>query len=307
MNQQDNQQYAIYDEFAAKHNAAFAAFKSMYEAKNPPPPKPTAARDMVSTIIILALSVVMVSSIVVSSSRTVVEFGGNLIGAMAFVMLEGGLVAYAFFRARRNASQSKIEDARRLATFGLVLAFASAIGANVDNVLKTHGLSIPQTVNTIINLLVALSAPTMAFISSDVLAIELMSGDRIKRQTEAVYQEAYSAWMESLNRAWSSQQRNWGVKVEVVSEPVRLPQTDTPALSASSVRTDSGQTDNGQTAQTGYGYNRTADGQTKVVEYLTLHPEHAELSSRKLAELVGVGHDTANKGRNAWRAMGQEG
>jgi hypothetical protein len=55
------------------------------------------------------------------------------------------------------------------------------------------------------------------------------------------------------------------------------------------------------------GYNRTADGQRRVIEYLNQHPEDAAMPSRQLAarieERTGirVGHDTANKGRNAWR------
>jgi hypothetical protein len=55
------------------------------------------------------------------------------------------------------------------------------------------------------------------------------------------------------------------------------------------------------------GYNRTADGQRRVIEYLNQHPEDAALPSRQLAVRiaertgVSVGHDTANKGRNAWR------
>lgn len=46
---------------------------------------------------------------------------------------------------------------------------------------------------------------------------------------------------------------------------------------------------------------RTSDGQARVIEYLNEHPDEADLPSRRLAELIGVGHDTANKGRNAWR------
>lgn len=46
---------------------------------------------------------------------------------------------------------------------------------------------------------------------------------------------------------------------------------------------------------------RPGGGIGRVIEYLTVNPADAQLSARKLAELVGVGHDTANKGRNAWR------
>lgn len=51
---------------------------------------------------------------------------------------------------------------------------------------------------------------------------------------------------------------------------------------------------------------RAADGQRRVIEFLNANPDDAKLPSRQLAarieEVTGVsiGHDTANKGRNAW-------
>lgn len=267
-----------YDELAAKHKAAYAAFKSIYEDKNPSPVKVEAARDIVSLIIVLALTVVMAASIVVSSSRTISEFGGDLIGTMAFIMLEGGLVAYAFFRARRNASASKIEDARKLATFGLVLAFISAVGANVDDVLKSHGIYIPPEVNTVINLLVAISAPTLAFISSDVLALELMAGDLKRRQAVTAYEEARRTWLDGLNRAWASQQSRWGVRVEIVNEAHSLPIQRMNSLNAANEQPHSDYSANSST-----GYTKRMDARSLVHEFFERHPDR--LNSR-LDELV---------------------
>lgn len=267
-----------YEEVAQRHNAAYAAFQSIYISKNPPPVKTNAGRDVVSLIIVLALLVVMVASIVVSSSRTIVEFGGDAIGTMAFIMLEGGLVAYAFFRARRNASASKIEDARQLATLGLVLAFVSAIGANIDNVLKTHGLSIPSEVNMVINLLVAVSAPTLAFISSDVLALELMAGEIKRRQAQATFDEKYQEWKEGMNRAWASQQGRWGVKIEIANEPNSLPIHSVNSLNGANEQPQLPPIVNSST-----GYTKRMDARSLVHEFFKQHPDR--LNSR-LDELV---------------------
>lgn len=48
------------------------------------------------------------------------------------------------------------------------------------------------------------------------------------------------------------------------------------------------------------GYRRDADAANKVSVYLDSNPDHAQMSSRKLARMVGVGHDSANKYRNEW-------
>lgn len=278
-----------YEELAARHNAAYAAFKSIYESKHPPPEPSATARDGVSLIIVLALTVVMVSSVIVSSSRTVEEFGGGWIGLMAFVMLEGGLVAYAFFRARRNARASKIEDARKLATFGLLLAFVSAVGANIDHVLKLHGITTPDAVNTLINLLVAVSAPTLAFISSDVLALELMAGEFRRRQARETFEASVRDWLDGLNRAWAGQQSRWGVRVDVRADTL---DGQTPQLSA--VRPADTPAD-GRGHGYGQGYNKRTDARTLVWTHFEQHPEDARLTVRELAEKIGVGKSTVSE------------
>lgn len=208
-----------FDELAIRHNAAMAAFKTMHEAKHPFPVKEKVSRDVVSLIIMAALSVVMVAAVVVSSSRTIDEFGGGAIGLTAFVMIEGGIMAYAFFRARRNASKTRLQNTVKWATAGLILTFIVGLGANVDASLKHQGVILPQWISTTIHLLVAVSAPTLAFISSDVLAIELMATDIKRRENDEKHKLECDIWWEGFNRSWAAQQKNWGVRVEI--EPQR--------------------------------------------------------------------------------------
>lgn len=204
-----------FDELAIRHNAAMAAFKTMHEARHPLPIKEQISRDVVSLIIVLALTIVMVAAVIVSSSRTIDEFGGGSIGFIAFVMIEGGIMAYAFFRARRNASEDRLAKTVRWATAGLILTFIVGLGANIDATLKHNGLTLPKEIDTIIHLLVAVSAPTLAFISSDVLAIELMATDIKRRKAEDSHRLALNEWWVGFNRSWAAQQKNWGVRVDL--------------------------------------------------------------------------------------------
>lgn len=212
MSDNDIQQF---DELAVKVKAAYAAHKEIYSAKYPPPQLKAVQRDYVSLIIMIGLVILMLASIVVSGSRTIPEFGGGFIGVVAFVMLEGGIMGYAFFYARRNVNENKLKDARRLALGGLGLAVIIALGANLDESLRQHGIMLPDWMRTGVNVLVALSAPGLAFISADVLAIELMAGDVRRRQNEQEHLQRMEGWQDGCNRSFAVQQKQWGLKIEI--------------------------------------------------------------------------------------------
>lgn len=270
-----------FDEFAIRHNAAMAAFKSMYEAKIPAPVKPRVARDVVSLIIVFALAIVMVAAVIVSSSRTIDEFGGGAIGATAFVMIEGGIMAYAFFRARRNASKTRLQNTVRWATAGLILTFIVGLGANTDASLKHQGIVLPQWINTTIHLLVALSAPTLAFISSDVLAIELMATDIKRREVEESHKAAMDEWQAGFVRSWAAQQKNWGVKVEV----------ENPGLSNGNPGNSIGNSGILPSKST-LGHTKKPDAAKRVKDYLEENPDAVNGNPLEIAAHLEVGKST---------------
>jgi len=279
----------IYEELALKHNAAYAAFRTMYEAKTPMPNKGKGGYD--GWYILLALVVMVVASIIVSGSRTVEEFGGGVIGFSAFVMLEGAIVTYAFFRTRTGFDEARIEDVRKLAKRGLMLAFGVAVAANIHAVLKAHGIVMSSYVVTIINLFVAISAPTLAFISGDVMALETMRITNRKRRIETDYQDKLDAWAEALNKSWQGQQSKWGVKIEVENERTVIPKADTGSRSLSALSEADGQrTDSGHGY--GTGYTKRTDARTRVVEHLEAYPADMVIPVRELAEKLGVGKTT---------------
>ena len=283
-----------YDEFAAKHAAAYAAFCTIYERENPPPVQPVVERE--SVFVPIAVVVMVLASVIVSGSRTVAEFGGGLIGLSAFVMVECGIVAFAFFRTRTGFTNKRMDDVRKLATLGLILAFVVGVGANIHAVLKAEGVGISDTVNTLILVLVGFSATTLAFISGDIMAVETLRNTYLVRKAQTDYQVALSEWRDGMNRAWDSRQKKWGIRVEKLSDETdKLPAPSTP-----SVYTDRQQTDS---RQTGFGYSRQPSGAQTVVDWLTQHPEDAELPLRELGTRAGVNKDTAAKGRRAWQAQ----
>ncbi len=281
---EENQALQQYDDFAVRHNAAMAAFKTMHEARHPLPVKEEISRDVVSLIIIVALAIVMVAAVIVSSSRTIDEFGGGAIGVTAFVMVEGGIMAYAFFRARRNASKTRLQNTIKWATAGLILTFVVGLGANTDASLKHQGVELPSWVNTVIHLLVAVSAPTLAFISSDVLAIELMATDIKRRDAEDNHKVALEDWWTDFNRSWSSNQKNWGVRVEM-EQPKRI--TSTASMNVHEQREQ--------------GEKALSPGVLLAVEWLRVNDPENAMSVRDAAKRAGVSTGTMGTAKKSLR------
>src|SRR5262249_22595542 len=142
------------------------------------------------------------------------------------------------------------------------LTVVIALGANLDEALRQHGVILPDQIRTVVNVLVALSAPALAFISSDVLAIELMAGDLRQRQADKDYLEIYEVWQEGLNKSWASQQKQWGVKVEIESPSF-------PQVSNGNSNGNAGILP----AKSTLGFKRKPDATKKVREYFDEHPE----------------------------------
>lgn len=272
----------VYDEYATRHNAAYTVFCQTYELETPRPLLAAVTRDIVSLIIILALTIVSIASIIVSGSRTIEEFGGRGIGTVAFVMIEGGIMAYGFFIARRNANKERLKNTVRWAMAGLVLTVIVGLGANADAVLRGHGIMLPNEITIIINLLVALSAPALAFISSDVLAIELMATDIRRRDASLEHEKKTRKWQKDMNTAWRAQQRNWGAKIQV--EKQAPPMLMAHQISSNLIK-------NNQISSR----NKPSPRLQKAIDYFNQHPEHLETPSRDLESVLGMSYGTINK------------
>lgn len=269
-------QISQFDEIAVRHKAAYAAFSSIYEDKFPPPAPSAVEAD--SLFVPIALVVMIIASVLVSGSRTIIEFGGGFVGLMAFAMLEGAIVAYAFYRTRRNFTEARLETVRKMANFGLSLAFTVAVAANIHSVLKERGVQIADGVNTIILVMVGISAPTLAFISGDIMAVESKANGVKARKTRDEDSEKLAIWQEGKTAAWAREKSRWGVKVEVEIQPASI-------VRPMSILS-SGQTGHGQ------GFNRESKAASIVRSHLEQHPEDMSIPVRQLAEMLKVGKST---------------
>lgn len=198
---------------------AFEAHRRMYALRFPPPIKQAAQRT--DRITAIALVVMVIASIIVSGSRTIIEFGGgNLwVGIPAFLMLECGMIAYAYIRTKKHYDKTRHESIKRWITGGMWLAFAVTLGANLHATLKAAEVFIPEWVNTAIYILLAVSAPTLALIAGDVLGMESVRNAHGDKEAEQVYRAEYVQWQEGLNASWNEQKRHMGVSIRV-SKPV---------------------------------------------------------------------------------------
>lgn len=220
-----------YDDYASKYNAAFSAFVKIFEMRNPRPVKKEITRD--NLFVPIGLVVIMIASVLVSGSRTVDEFGGGGIGASAFIMLEGAIIAYAFFRTRFDFNEERLQDVRKLARRGLMLAFVVAIAANVHSELRRQGVEISELISLGLLLSLAISAPTLALISGDMLAVVTMSNNSKQGKADKEYDLALLEWQTALNTTWEKEKAKWGVRLETVSAPPRqLPEKKVEALPA---------------------------------------------------------------------------
>lgn len=298
MGEQDKQltAYAGYDEFAQQYAAAYNAFSATYELRMP---RPVAPRRHISNVgVLFALAIMLIAQVIVSGSRTIKEFGE--VGVAAFIMLELGMVAFAFIRTSRNYTPDRKRFVMRWVEVGLVISFLVLLSGNIDATLKSKDIHLPDTVNLIIQLAIAVSAPVLAFITGDVLGMYGAMQAYERKEAMAKYDQAFKEWGVGLANSWKSQKAQWGVKIEVLREPVRI----RPELPdhTSAVRPSDMDAD-GRGHGTGYGYSKRTDARTQVWTYLDGNPDSADMPVRELAEIIGVGKSTVAAVLRDWRTQ----
>lgn len=271
----DNQ-ISQFDEIAVRHKAAYAAFSSIYEDKFPPPAPSAVEAD--SLFVPIALVVMIIASVLVSGSRTIIEFGGGFVGLMAFAMLEGAIVAYAFYRTRRNFTEGRLETVRKMANFGLSLAFTVAVAANIHSVLKERGVQIADGVNTIILVMVGISAPTLAFISGDIMAVESKANGVKARKTRDEDAEKLAVWKAVKDETWKREKSRWGIKIEVDVQrfPMEIPLESNGMLPAKS----------------SLGHKKVPDASKRVAEFFAENPDAVNGNPLEIAAQLQVGKST---------------
>jgi hypothetical protein len=169
----------------------------------------------------------------------------------------------------------------------LLVLLMGNISSSVRAVSENGG----DILNQIGGILQSIIAPFTALGAGEILHVMLDKRQQKIMSAEDEYSAKLVELQAKINSAWKKHEKE-------VSETDR----QTKLLSMHLL---SEQTDSRQTAQTpmrsGYGHNRTPDGQRRVVEYLTDNPGDASLPLRALADKIGVNKDTVNAGRKLWQ------
>lgn len=222
MDEREIQLQGVYKDIADRNTFAYDAARRIYEAQNPfPVEKKIKKTDF---LIVIAVFIIVTASIIVSGSRTIVEFGGGLIGVSAFVMIELAVVLYSFYRTRINWNREKLVTTKNLVNWGLGITVAIAITANVHATLSQNGVYIVPIIKTIILVIIAVSAPGLAWISGDILGIEYMRYLSNSEDVEVENSAAKAQWWNGLNEKFQADERKWGVSIKVETEKKILPQ-----------------------------------------------------------------------------------
>lgn len=240
----------VYSQIATRNTAAYDAAKKIYEAQNPFPK----ARQMERTdfLIVIAVFIIVTASIIVSGSRTIVEFGGGLIGVSAFVMIELAVVLYSFYRTRIHWTKERMESVKSLVAWGLGITVVIAITANVHATLSQNGVYIVPWIKTIILVIIAVSAPGLAWISGDILGVEYMRYLSNRREVDEENSRLEKEWWAGLNEKFQADEKKWGTSIRVQMEMPSLPQ---PSSTSRSGMENGNSVGNGGTA----GYKRSGN------------------------------------------------
>lgn len=233
--------------YVSEYETAYNAHRKTYELRNPPPqrlpyeqiePKPQRVivpRENIVSMIALALMVI--ASVIVSGSHTLEVFGGGFVGSAGFVMIEVGIVTYAYIRTKTDYDEARHASVKKMVSRGMKLAFAVGIASNILDELSKNGVYISPEIKTLILIVLGVSAPVLALISGDTFGMFSVQQAHKQRKADAEYDRksaawnearqqherdhaaALEAWRDGLNASWNAMKSRMGVNVRVSKEP----------------------------------------------------------------------------------------
>jgi hypothetical protein len=296
-----------YDDYAIRHRAAFKAFKAIYSETNPPPVKVEQRTRWLSLPNLgwtrTLLIILTIASVIVSGAHTIPtvlkmfpsDLQGaalNLVGGATFVMVELGMLGYAFISARKRLDDNPDEstDTTDLLRDGKRLAFSVAVAANLYSVftpvVSPGGLW--DLIKIGVTLLIGVSAPALAYIAGEGFALVAASEDRRARELKVVEDQAMAAWNEALLTTWNSQKSRWGASVKV--EKMENSTLSTGLSNVSNEAEITGKLPAGASVE-------ITPKVQKVLDHLERFPDDLKLSDRKLAVAAGVSHPIVAEAR----------
>lgn len=286
-----------YSALANQVNEAFKAYRETYSQTNPPPDLQKVARKHAQNnrLIYRVLGALVASSMVVSGSHTVPVFADSLpeatpvliklmVSVAAFIAIEVAILVYAYQRVEKahanNPNMSK--DVQRLMGYGLVLAIAVALGANVYSVLKPHmtegGLKqVWDMVSIVVAVLVGISAPVLAFIAGELFGLLTVEARERKATILTEFDQQTEDWESALRDAWARDRIKWGARVSV-ERPSAIQQIPadkfTPIHSLHSVN----EAVNERDVNTANGYTKQMNAREVIKAFFEANPDAIDLN-----------------------------
>lgn len=230
----------IYDDNQQRIEMAYQAFKGAYQVMKPPPIHPTANKFQYGAKQ-YGMTLGLIGSVIVSASHTIPVFLGKasvgdivfwsyefIVGLAIFVMIEISIITFAYSATESEGNHDTANRVRNFTRGGMWFIVTIAILANVYYVL-TANVTIPQDgiiaaiwewVRVTIFLLIGTSAPVIAFMAGDILAIDVLKHNAKIRRDLQTYQDTLQEWQAGLNASWAAQKAKWGGAVNIqVSKP----------------------------------------------------------------------------------------
>ena len=307
---QETQYQDMYSDVAERFEEAYSAFRRTYETMNPPPEKPEIVEGHSFGWKQVGMLCGLLGSLVVSGSHSIPVFVGMdnvtpltiFIGISAFLMVELGIIVFAYSTTEQQhkTGESIRNRVKKYTRNGLYFIVTVAVLANVVNVLE-HNVAIPDdviiqtawsSVRIVIFLAVGISAPVMAFLTGEILAVDVLEHRSHYSKILAAYEVKLAEWQDGLNRSWASQKKKWGATIDIDNRVQRLSSVGD-ATDRDNLSVYNGQTDR-QTLDT---YNRVGDATDRAIQYLESNPDDMGMTLRELANIIGVGKDSVSKAK----------
>ena len=285
----------IYDETAAQIEAAFLGFERVYSVQHPRP-QYNAQNIGVFGAKHIGLLLALIGATIVSASHSIpvflsipsitdVKLDTSLVIALAtFVMVEIGIITLAYSATESAINRDEVKRVRIFTAIGKWYISFIMLIANVyyvlqsNNVISLESAGMWNNIRIFIFLAIASTAPVVAFITGDILAIDVLKHRSRQKAAQDEYNAAMNEWRKGLNEAWGKAKSKWGANVDIqVSKPVQPVHTLNSGANESVNRSSSVHSVNDvneRTVNNVTGYSKQMNARDYLVQWFGENPEY---------------------------------
>jgi hypothetical protein len=212
-------------------------FERYYTVKNPRPKARTSA------FVLYSLAVLVLASIIVSCSHTIPAFLATIEGdtpdaikvivaIAAFLMVEAALLVFSYtnvlWQNEADSAEISRDTVRKRLKVGLYSVLVLAVGANLYSTLLDRFQSADwwDIFSFGVFVFVGASAPALAYIAGEVVAITALLDRRENAGQLAIWQDAQEAEWDKVLARFNRAQLRGGQTPIAIERPVQTDQTD---------------------------------------------------------------------------------